>query len=140
MPDFRFLHPIEIRYGDLDPQGVVNNAKYLTYFEQARVHYFVQLGLFDPDQSFLDVGVIVADAHIAYQAPLVWGVPVLAGVRTVKFGTKSSTVEQCVVHAETGKVYASGTVVLVAFDYRRNQSIPVPENWRQKVREFEGME
>ena len=37
MADFRFYHPIEVRYGDLDPQGHVNNARYLTYLEQARI-------------------------------------------------------------------------------------------------------
>jgi acyl-CoA thioester hydrolase len=95
--------------------------------------------LFRPEQSFLEIGVIVADIHIAYQAPLVWGVPVKAGVRTTKFGTKSSTVEQCVVHAETGTVYASGAVVLVAYDYLKNQSIPVPQEWREKVTAFEGI-
>jgi acyl-CoA thioester hydrolase len=137
MPDFRFFHPIEVRYGDLDPQGVVNNAKYLTYFEQARVQYFVHLDLFRSEQSFLEIGVIVADIHVAYHAPLVWGVPVKAGVRTAKFGTKSSTLEQCVVHSESGKVFASGTVVLVAYDYLKNRSIPVPALWRDRVQAFE---
>ena len=139
MADYHFYHPVEVFYGDLDPQGHVNNARHLTYFEQARVHYFVHLGLFDSGQSFLDVGVIIADIHIAYHAPLVWGVPVQTGVRTVKFGTKSSTVEQAVVQSETGVVFASGAVVLVAFDYRKNTSIAVPEPWREKVKAFEGM-
>ena len=44
MSQFRFYHPIEVRYGDLDPQGHVNNAKHLTYFEQARISYMVELG------------------------------------------------------------------------------------------------
>ena len=35
MTDFRFFHPIEVRYSDLDPQGHVNHAKYLAFFEQA---------------------------------------------------------------------------------------------------------
>ena len=37
MDDFKFHHPIEVRYSDLDPQGHVNNARFLTFFEQARV-------------------------------------------------------------------------------------------------------
>ena len=37
MSAYHFSYPIEVRYGDLDPQGHVNNAKYLTYMEQARV-------------------------------------------------------------------------------------------------------
>jgi acyl-CoA thioesterase FadM len=30
MSQFHNIHPIEVRYGDLDPQGHVGNAKYLT--------------------------------------------------------------------------------------------------------------
>ena len=50
MTPYRFHHPIEVRYGDLDPQGHLNNAKYLTYFEQARVNYLIDLGLFAVDK------------------------------------------------------------------------------------------
>jgi acyl-CoA thioester hydrolase len=140
MPDFRFYHPIEVRYGDLDPQGVVNNAKYLTYFEQARVQYVVHLGLFTVEQSFLEIGVIVADIHVAYHAPLLWGVPIKVGVRTAKIGTKSMTVEQAVVNADTGQVYASGTVILVAYDYLQSKSIPVPDAWKERLAAFEGID
>lgn len=138
MTDFRFYHPIEVRYGDLDPQGVVNNAKYLTYFEQARVQYVVHLGLFRADQSFMEIGVIVADIHIAYHAPLLWGMPAKVGVRIPKFGGKSMSVEQAVVNAATGQVYAKGTVVLVAYDYTARKSITVPANWREIISAFEG--
>jgi hypothetical protein len=47
MNEFRFYHPIEVRYSDLDPQGHVNNAKFLTYLEQARIEYIGKLGLWD---------------------------------------------------------------------------------------------
>ena len=71
MSDFKFFHPIEVRYGDLDPQGHLNNAKYLTFFEQAHVQYMIHLGLYTQDQSFMKIGVIVADAHIAFLAPFI---------------------------------------------------------------------
>jgi acyl-CoA thioester hydrolase len=70
MSEFRFYHPIEVRYGDLDPQGHVNNAKYLTYFEQARVVYWIEMGFFSKDQSFMELGVILADVHITYFEPV----------------------------------------------------------------------
>jgi acyl-CoA thioester hydrolase len=139
MTDFRFYHPLEIRYGDLDPQGHVNNAKYLTYFEQARVYYLIQLGLFSRDQSFMDVGVIVADIHITYQTPARYDDNIKIGVRTSKIGNKSMTLEQCVVNAETGEVLAEGTVILVTFDYREHKTISVPDEWREKISSFEGL-
>ena len=139
MTDYKFFHPTEVRYGDLDPQGHVNNAKYLTYFEQARVYYFMKLGLFGKDQSFMEIGVIIADIHVTYHTPTHYGDPIKVGVRFDKIGNKSMTVEQCVMNAETGEVMASGTVILVTFDYEKRMTIPVPEDWRKKITEFEGI-
>ncbi|HUH97834.1 MAG TPA: thioesterase family protein [Anaerolineales bacterium] len=137
MADFRFFHPIEVRYGDLDPQGHLNNAKYLTYFEQARVQYFIQLGLFNEDQSFMEIGVILADAHVAFLAPIHYGDDLRVGVRTSRFGNKSMTVEQNIVRGAGAQELAKGEIVMVAFDYRNKQTIPVPRNWRERITEFE---
>ena len=137
MTDYKFFHPIEVRYGDLDPQGHVNNAKHLTYFEQARVHYLIELGLFSRDQSFMEVGVVIADIHIAYHAAVHYNDNIKVGVKTIKLGTKSVTVEQCVMNTGTGMVMASGTVVMVTFDYKDLKSIPVPDEWKKKISEFE---
>jgi acyl-CoA thioester hydrolase len=140
MSDYKFFHPIEVRYGDLDPQGHVNNAKYLTYFEQARVHYLIELGLFSRDQSFMEIGVVIADIHIAYHAPTHYDDNIKVGVKTTKIGNKSLTVEQCVMGTDTEEIMAEGTVVMVAFDYRELKSIPVPENWKKKISGFEGLQ
>lgn len=138
MAEYRFFHPMEVRYGDLDPQGHLNNAKYLTYFEQARIRYWTELGLFSKDQSFTEIGVIIADLHIQYHEPVFWGMPIRVGVRTAKFGNKSLTVEQCVADESGARIYASGTVILVAYDYTKHQTMPVPKEWRERISRYEG--
>jgi acyl-CoA thioester hydrolase len=137
MSDYRFFHPMEVRYGDLDPQGHLNNAKYLTLFEQARVRYWTELGLFSEDQSFAEIGVILADVHIRYQAPVRWGTALNVGVRTVGIGFKSLTVEQCILNRAGVQTYADGTVVLVAYDYGKHASMRVPDAWRERLESFE---
>jgi len=139
MSEYRFFHPLEVRYGDLDPQGHLNNAKYLTYFEQARVRYLTQLGLFSQDQSFEEIGVIVADIHIRYKAPVFWSTPIKVGVRTAEIGDKSLTLQQCLAHAGNGRLLAVGTVVLVAYDYLRHETMTVPDHWRKTISQFEGL-
>lgn len=139
MSDFRFYHPVEVRYGDLDPQGHVNNAKHLTYFEQARIAYMIELGLFTKDQSFMEIGVILADVHITYLEPVYFGQNIKVGVRAVKLGNKSMTWEQNIVDADTGKMLARGEVVMVTYDYRVAQTITVPHEWREKIGQFEGL-
>lgn len=139
MSDFHFYHPIEVRYGDLDPQGHVNNAKHLTYFEQARVQYMIELGLFTKDQSFMKIGVIIADVHITYFEPVYFGQTIKVGVRAAKFGTKSMTWEQNIVDADTGKELAKGEVVIVTYDYKEEKTIPIPQEWRERISAFEGL-
>ncbi len=139
MPQFRFYHPIEVRYGDLDPQGHVNNAKHLTYFEQARIAYMVELGLFTKDQSFMEIGVILADVHITYLAPIHFGEKVKVGVHISKLGNKSMTWMQNIVDVKTGKELAKGEVVMVTYDYRAEESIPIPQEWKEKIMQFEGL-
>jgi len=140
MSNIKFFHPTEVRYGDLDPQGHLNNAKYLTYFEQARAHYLLELGLFQKGQSFLEIGIILAEARVTFHAPVLWGTPVKVGVGTTKLGNKSFVVAQNIVKAETGDVLASGEVVLVAYDYYKEKTIPIPDEWREIISRFEGLE
>jgi len=140
MSDFHFYHPIEVRYGDLDPQGHVNNATHLTYFEQARIAYLIELRLFTKDQSFMEVGVILADVHITYREPIYFGQNLKAGVQAVKLGNKSMTWEQNIVHAETARELAKGEVVMVTYDYKEEKTISIPQEWREKIIAFEGLQ
>ena len=139
MNGFNFFHPIEVRYGDLDPQGHVNNAKFVTYFESGRVQYVQSLGFFAKGQSFLEIGVILADLQITFLAPILWGTPVQVGVRTTQLGSKSLHMEQCIVNREDNTVFTTGKAVLVAFNYHHGKSIPIPADWRQKISDFEGL-
>lgn len=138
MPGFHFYHPIEVRYGDLDPQGHLNNARYLTFMEQARIQYLQKLGLWDGG-SFLNIGVILADARITFRAPVLFGQPVRVGARVSRLGNKSMDMEYVIEDAEAGDELATGSSVLVAYDYRQEQTISIPESWREVIREFEDL-
>ncbi len=138
MPAIRFYHPMEVRYADLDAQGHLNNAKFLTYFEQARIRYFEELGLFTRNQSFMDIGFIVADIHIKYRAPVYMGAGIKVGVQAQAIGNKSITLVDTIEDAVTGQVYADGTVVLVAYDYHAHAPTRVGDEWRRRIMDFEG--
>ncbi len=139
MPTLRFYHPIEVRYADIDAQGHLNNAKFLTFFEQARIQYLRHLGLFAQAQSFMDIGVILADVHLAFRAPVLWETAVRVGVATTRLGNKSMTVSQCLLDGATGQVMAEGEVVLVTYNYHTGQTIPLPESWRTAISQFEDL-
>lgn len=136
MADFRFFHPIEVRYGDLDPQWHVNNAKFLTYFEQARISYVSHLGLWD-GRSFLDIGFILASVSVNFHAPVIFRQNIRVGVRVTRLGNKSLEMSYLLEDADTGQALATGSSVMVTYDYRTQTTIPLPEDWRQKIAAFE---
>lgn len=139
MTDFNFHLALEPRYGDLDPQWHVNNARYLSFMEQARMAYLLHLGLWD-GQDFNKLGLIVADIHVAYLAPMVLWQKVDLGLRISRIGNKSLTFEYQFTDHASGQVLANAESVMVAYDYERHTSIPVSTEWRQKINQFEGQQ
>jgi acyl-CoA thioester hydrolase len=138
MPSFKYYIPVQIRYGDLDPQWHVNNSRFLTFIEQARFSYLVSLGLFD-GKSYLDFELIVADVHIAYLAPIKLEQKVRVGARVSRIGNKSLTFEYLIEDEDTGQALGRAETVMVAYDYRAQASKPVSELWRAKIAAFEGL-
>ena len=138
MANFKFYSPIQVRYGDLDPQWHVNNAKILTYIEQARFAYLVELQLWD-GQSFMDLGLIIADVHVSYKAPILLGQKVRVGVRVSKIGNKSLTYACQIEDGTSHAVLATAEIVGVSYNYHTHATQPVPEDWRKKISQYEGL-
>jgi len=139
MPACRFYHPIEVRYGDLDAQGHVNNARYLTYMEQARIAYIAHLGLWK-GSSFLDIGIILADVHLTFKSSIQFGQQIRVGVQATRLGNKSFTIEHCIEDSQTGEQLAIGQAILVAYDYHERRTMSIPDDWRETLAAFEGLD
>jgi acyl-CoA thioester hydrolase len=97
----------------------------------------IELGLFTRDQSFMEIGVILADVHITYLAPIYYAEHIKVGVHATKLGNKSMTWAQNIVDAKTGKELAKGEVIMVTYDYREQKTINIPHEWREKIKQFE---
>ena len=138
MSDFRFFHPIIVRYGDLDPQGHVNNAAFLVYLEHARVAYIRHLDLWDGG-SFLEIGIILARIELDYLAPILITDPVEVGMRTSRLGNKSLDMDYVIRNTDSGLIYARAKTVQVAFDYQTGKTIPIRDDWRKTLTDFEAL-
>jgi acyl-CoA thioester hydrolase len=62
------LFQCPVRWGDLDAQGHINNAAYLDYLQEARVHFLLS----GPPvmQELLDSGVLVVSHQVEYLRPI----------------------------------------------------------------------
>lgn len=137
MPTFHFSQAIAVRYGDIDAQGHVNNAKFITFMEQARFAYAQTVGLWQVSQGFEALGQIVASVSCDYKRQVQLGQVVDVAVRVARVGNKSMDFEYRL--SVDGEEVALGRTVQVAYDFKAHQSIPVPADWRAKLAAFEGL-
>jgi acyl-CoA thioester hydrolase len=122
--EFRFSHPITVRFNDFDLLGHVNNAVYLTFCEAARFAYLTAVAG-DVQQS--DLNLILAHISIDYRRPIGWGDAVQIDARTVAVGTKSFTMEYCILGTTGAGTYiaAEARSVQVGYDYAAGRSAPL---------------
>lgn len=128
----RFRTPLQVRFRDLDALGHVNNAVYLTYFENARMAYWREL--MGPDRP-LEFPFLVARAEIDFRASVDLGTPLEAELAITTIGRTSFTFEYRL--TAEGKVMTEGRTVQVWLD-AQGVPTPVPDWLRERVAELEG--
>jgi acyl-CoA thioester hydrolase len=111
-----------IRFGDLDPQGHVNQAVFLTYFESGRVAMFraPDLGIGVPGATF-----VMVRMEVNYLRELRWPGTIEVGTGVAEFGRSSFKVEQAIFR--DGGCAATGRATLVCIDLASRKAAPLPE-------------
>jgi acyl-CoA thioester hydrolase len=142
--DFRYEHPIEVRFVDTDALGHVNNAVYLTYFEAARAGYYAKVtgAPFGTGAQAAERTFVIAEAQLTYRAPAFFGETLLVGCRFGWTSRSSFGIEYRVRSDESvvapARVIADGTSVQVMFDLERNRVTRVPEDLIEAFEQYEG--
>ncbi len=123
---------IEVRFKDLDALGHVNNAVYFTYFEQARIKFFAD---HLEQWNWAEQGLLLAHSEIDYLIPLYLNEKVTVDTWCSRLGRKSLPFMYEVFTEKNGSrtKVASGSSVLVCYDYKEKCTIVIPEDWRSKL-------
>jgi acyl-CoA thioester hydrolase len=130
----KVIHEIEVRFRDIDSMGHVNNAVFLTYFEEGRKVFLSSvLNIVDPE----DYPFILAHIDCDFLKPMKLGdrplLEVWIGeIREKSFAFKYRIVER----SDETVVYGKGESVMVLFDYKENKSIPIPRDFLEKILEY----
>lgn len=117
----------EIRFSDIDAYGIVHNATYIVYLEQARIHWWRQV--VREAWDWTEIGVLVAHHDIDYMHPARLGDSLEIFCQVGEVGDKSIEVRyklQC-----EGRQVASARTVLVCFDHAKKKTTSVPQSWRE---------
>lgn len=139
--------PIEVRYGDFDVQGHVNNVRYFTYFEQARVEFFSQLRARAREEAAPtaqdgvptagaalgpeDIPFVVIRAEAVYRRPITVLAPVVVGLDCARLTHTSMDLRYAVCDQPGGTLYASGATTITSVDQQSGRPRALPRWARQ---------
>lgn len=132
--DFTHCTPLVVRWGDMDSLGHVNNAKFFTYDEQARLEYFKAFETVVPEM-WTAQGLILAKLGCDFLQQLHYPATLDVMFRIVRFGRSSMETESALFEGERLVAVLKGVVVW--FDYRQQKSAAIPDAVKALIRERE---
>lgn len=129
--DFSHRTSIVVRWGDMDALGHVNNAKFFTYDEQARLEYFRDVESLVPDMWKAE-GLILARLGCDFLQQVHCPATLDVAFRIHRIGRSSMETECAMFDGDRLVAVAQG--VLVWFDYRMQKPAQVPGAVRAHIR------
>jgi acyl-CoA thioester hydrolase len=122
--DFAFAFPFRVRYSEIDGQGIVFNAHYLTFYDTAITEYMRWLPFDYPSMVKRGMDSHTVRTVVEYKRPIPYDAEIDVCVRAAKLGRSSATF-LLEIHPKGGDaLYATGEVVWVNADQTTHKSAP----------------
>tara|TARA_B100000965_G_scaffold127944_1_gene106489 strand:- start:673 stop:1107 length:435 start_codon:yes stop_codon:yes gene_type:complete len=132
--DFRVFWETRIRYYELDPQGIMHNANYLAFYDQAVVEYFRDLDydyekeIEETNKDFHTVQVIVQ-----YNKPLYFDDEIEIGLKIKDVGNTSMTWIMAMFIKGTGELASASEIVHVYTDMKTSKPTTITDDLKKKL-------
>ena len=120
---------IEIRWGDMDAMGHVNNTVYFRYMEQARIGWFE--ALVPRGEAWRTMGIVIVNASCNFKKAINY--PGTVEVRVFAGAPGGSSVPTYYeLHIEN-QLYADGAATVVFVDPEKQKPMRIPQSIREAM-------
>ena len=134
--EYRFSHPLRVRWAEVDRQGIVFNGHYLAYFDIGITEYWRAIGYPYPD-GLAEHGtdLFVVKATVEYHASAVYDDMLAICMRCARIGRSSMQFKPEIYRGD--ELLVSGELIYVNADPLTKKSAPVPAFLRDAIGKFE---
>ncbi len=133
---FRFWKKIEVRWGDMDAQGHVNNTVYFTYCESARIELLRKIG-FKGKQAGSRYGPTLVHASCDFRKQVVFPAMIDVGVRVEKISQRSIQLGYGFFRHGTDELVTSAISVNAWIDYEAERAVEIPDEFRAALASYQ---
>jgi YbgC/YbaW family acyl-CoA thioester hydrolase len=140
--DFRCVHPLRVRWAEVDMQKVVFNAHYLTYIDTALAEYWREIGLTYPEgyvERYAN-DMFLRKATIDYLGSARYDDDLAVLCRVGRLGRSSMTMQFEIWRegaADESTALVTAELVYVNVDVKTLKASPLPAEVRSRVRDYE---
>lgn len=125
---------VEVAYRDTDSIGHLSSPVYYVYMQSAYLKYMWELYGHGPEKKLPQ---IMVKTSCDYLKPAHCNEKLRIATRIARFGSKSFDVQYEFFRGETDELVAKGSSVHVMFDYEKEKSLPVPEEFKAQVATYQ---
>lgn len=140
---FPHRYVLETRFGDTDAMGHVNNSRFLTYCESARIDYWESATgePFGLVTHGAEESLILAEIRVTFRSPSYFGEVLTVESRIGRLGRTSFTLEHRVTAAGStrglARLVATAEDVLVFYDYATERPRVIPDDVVARLEAYE---
>lgn len=121
---YAFFTPVQMRWGDMDALGHVNNIQFFAYFEQGRIQFFEVVGadkVWDDKQ-----GPILASASCNFLKPIVYPTELEVGMAVGDIRNRSFSASLAIFRRDSDEMFAEGKNGVVWVNYQAGKAMSLP--------------
>lgn len=133
--DFRFSHPLRVRWAEADMQGIVFNGHYLTYADVGITEYFRALRNASPNADIAGSEYFAVRTLLEYQAPASFDDLLDIHVRIARLGNSSLQFAIGIYRGQ--ELLVKGEIVYVHADMETRRPQTIDSQFREAIHSFE---
>ncbi|MEH6549199.1 MAG: thioesterase family protein [Pseudomonadales bacterium] len=123
----------DVRWGDMDLMMHVNNVSYLSYFESARVGFFMDTGIRIDGKTD---GPVLLKTECMYLQPIHYPARVCVETRISHIGNTSYTISQQLYNTDGHRLCTKALFTMVWTDGEKQRPLAIPDSMREKLNQF----
>ncbi len=135
---FPVVIEIPILWGYMDAYQHVNNVIFFRFFESVRIAYFDRIG-FTTLKKAIGIGPILASTECKYKIPLKYPDKVSIGAKISDLEEDRFTMKYILISHQLNKLAAEAKAIVVSYDYKNDQKVPIPQEIITKIIELENL-
>jgi acyl-CoA thioester hydrolase len=133
---FTFWKSVEVRWGDMDAVGHVNNTVYFTYLESARVELLGEIGARSRQRND-GQGPALVSTSCDFKKQVVYPATIDVGVRVEEIGNRSFRMSYGLFLRGADELVATATSVNAWVDYAVGRAVEIPDDLRAALAAYQ---